>query len=268
MKKLLLFFIVLFVIKSANSQELFVYSEPASNMPSKTIGLKFTGLLPNTNTFKQRYKPEVMFGISKNWMLHLSSTFSNYYTNNTRFEGGKLYAKYRFYSNDDVHEHFRMAAYADVAFTRSPYTYDEMNLDGDNKGAQLGLIATKLINKVALSGTVSYMGLFPENKMEMHSDPHSLNALTYSLSAGSLLLPKEYVNYNQTNLNLYLELLGSKSLDKKLYTVDLAPAVQLIFNSNTKINLGYRFQLAGDMYRITNQTWLVGFEHTIFNVWK
>src|SRR4051812_22366512 len=99
MKKLFLLVTVLFVLFiKANSQELFVSAEPASNMPSKTIGLKVTGLFPNTASFKQRYKPEVMFGINKNWMVHVSSTFSNYYSGNTRYESGRAYAKYRFYS--------------------------------------------------------------------------------------------------------------------------------------------------------------------------
>lgn len=251
-----------------NSQELFIYSEPASNMPSKTIAPKFTGLFSNPGSFKQRYKPELMFGIDKNWMVHLSSTFSNYYSAATRYESSKLYAKYRFYSDDQVHKHFRIAAFADVAFTRSRYVYDEMSLEGDNSGAQLGVIATKLVNKFALSGTVAYTGLFPKNKVEMHSALNSLNAVNYSLSAGYLLLPKEYVDYNQTNLNVYLEVLGSKSLDNNKRFVDLAPALQLIFNSNTKINFGYRFQVAGNMSRMTERSWLVGFEHTIFNVWK
>jgi hypothetical protein len=34
-------------------------------------------------------------------------------------------------------------------------------------------------------------------------------------------------------------------LDRKVYFVDLAPALQLIINSNTKVNLGCRFQLDG-----------------------
>src|SRR4051812_11228675 len=141
MKKLLLMGIVFFALLKVESQELYVYSEPASNMPAKTVGLKLTGLYPAGSSFKQRYKPEIMVGFNKNWMLHLSSTFSNYYSANTRYESGKAYVKYRFYSNDDVHRHFRMAAFADVALTRSPYLYDETSLDGDNDGAQVGIVA-------------------------------------------------------------------------------------------------------------------------------
>ncbi|WP_299512721.1 hypothetical protein [Mucilaginibacter sp.] len=34
------------------------------------------------------------------------------------------------------------------------------------------------------------------------------NAVAYTLSAGYLLFPKVYQNYNQVNVNLYTELLG------------------------------------------------------------
>ena len=44
--------------------------------------------------------------------------------------------------------------------------------------------------------------------------------------------------------------LAQQSLERKAYYVDLAPAVQFIFNSNTKVNIGYRFQLRdNDMQR-------------------
>jgi hypothetical protein len=92
--------------------------------------------------------------------------------------------------------------------------------------------------------------------------------MNYSLSAGYLLLPFEYVDYRQTNLNLYAELLAQQSLDRKACYVDLAPAIQLIFNSNAKLNIGYRFQLNGDMQRMTESSWLISFERTFLNALK
>lgn len=253
-----------------NGQELYVFSEPASNMPSRSIGARFTAKYPTTSNgrFTQRYMPEVMIGVDKNWMVHVAGSFSNYYNNNLEADGAKLYVKYRFYSNDEVHRHFRMAAFADAGFSKHPYTYMDANLDGDNDGVQGGLIATQLINKLAVSGTVSYLKIFkPSNKTSI--DPSmAYHMLNYSLSAGYLLFPKEYVDYKQTNLNLYVEMLGMKALDKNDYGLDLAPAVQLIFNSNSKVNLGYRFQVAGNMKRIANQQFVVSLEHTFFNAWK
>ena len=68
------------------------------------------------------------------------------------------------------------------------------------------------------------------------------------------------------NFNIYTEFLAQQSLsDKKTYFVDAAPALQFIFNSNSKLNLGYRFQLKGNANRSMNESFLVSFEHTFFN---
>jgi hypothetical protein len=92
-------------------------------------------------------------------------------------------------------------------------------------------------------------------------------SVNYSLSAGYLLLPREYKSYDQLNMNIYAELLGQRTLDRKTFYLDLAPSVQFIFNSNSKLNLGYRFQIKGDQHRM-EKSFLVGFEHTFFNVLK
>ncbi len=60
-------------------------------------------------------------------------------------------------------------------------------------------------------------------------------------------------------------MLGQQILDKKLFFVDLAPAVQFIFNSNAKLNVGYRFQLNGNMHRMAEKQWLVSFEYVFLN---
>ena len=202
--------------------------------------------------------------------MNIGSAFSNYYRlDKLQFDGARIYAKYRFLSNDNLHKHFRLAAFAEGGFTRNEYLYDEMSLDGDNNGLQGGLIATQLINKVAVSATTSYLRIFTKNDEEHHSVlNHSSQMMSYSLSAGYLLLPKEYVDYKQMNLNLYLELLGAKCLDNNRYFVDIAPAVQFIFNSNTKINIGGRFQVQGNMLRVGQRALEIGLERTILNVWK
>ena len=66
--------------------------------------------------------------------------------------------------------------------------------------------------------------------------------------------------------SVYVELLGQKTLGRGRYYVDAAPALQLLFNSNSKLNVGYRFQLAGNALRSVERSYLVSFEHTFFNV--
>jgi hypothetical protein len=71
-------------------------------------------------------------------------------------------------------------------------------------------------------------------------------------------------------LNLYVELLGGTNLDypQERYYIDLAPAIQLIFNSNDKLNFGYRYQIAGDISRMANKSFLISYEHVFLNAIK
>jgi hypothetical protein len=264
--------ILVFCSYLAKAQELYVYTEPASNMPARSLSTKFTanynGRQVGESRLTQRYTPELMFGINKEWMVHVGGTFADMHTKKFRWESVYLYGKYRFLSNDELHSHFRMAAFADIAYSRSPFHFDEVSLQGDKSGAQLGLIATQLWNKLAVSGTVSHTQALHKSrnsKTDIYIPSRIYQVMNYSLSAGYLVLPFQYTDYKQTNLNIYAEVLAQQSLDRKAYFVDLAPAVQLIFNSNAKLNLGYRFQLKGDMVRMTENSWLISFERTFLN---
>ncbi len=252
---------------ATSAQELYIYSEPASNMPAHTIGAKATTMFYKGDL---RIVPEVMFGFNKNFMLHVAAPFSNMYTGKTRWEAAYVYGKYRFLSKDEVHQHFRMAAFGELGYSRNPYFFDEISLQGERNGAQLGLIATQLVNKFAASATVSYTGTFRPSTADplANTIAPTRNAMNVSLSSGLLVLPKEYTSYNQTNFNIYLELLGQRSFERQRYYIDLAPTAQFIFNSNTKLNLGYRFQLSGNMRRPMDRSFLVGLEHTFFNALK
>jgi hypothetical protein len=243
---------------------------PAHSLSTK-LSANYVGKLQgNQNRFMQRYTPELMFGVSKKWMIHVGGTFADMHTTNFRWESVYLYGKYRFISNDELHSHFRMAAFADASYSRSPYHYDEVSLQGDKSGVQAGIIATQLWNKLAVSATISHIQALDESRNDkvQYTPSRIYQVMNYSLSAGYLLLPFEYVDYRQTNLNLYAELLTQQSLDRKAYYVDLAPALQLIFNSNAKLNIGYRFELTGDMQRMTSSSWLISFERTFLNALK
>jgi len=267
--------VLLFCSLLAEAQELYVYTEPASNMPAHSLSAKLSANLigrqqGNSNRFMQRYTPEIMLGLNKKWMVHVGGTFADMHTTNFRWESVYLYGKYRFLSKDELHSHFRMAAFVDGSYTRSPFHYEEITLQGDRSGVQLGLIATQLWNKLAISGIVSHTQVLDESRNDkvVYIPERIYQAMNYSLSAGYLVLPFQYTDYKQTNLNIYTEVLAQQSLDRKAYYVDLAPALQLIFNSNAKLNLGYRFQLDGDMERMTESSWLISFERTFLNALK
>jgi hypothetical protein len=141
---------------------------------------------------------------------------------------------------------------------------------GDKSGVEAGLIATRLSHKLALSLTASHTQVLHNTRKNaaLFDPPRTFQTLQFSLSGGYLLLPREYKDYEQTNLNLYAELLSQRSIDNRRYYYDLAPALQLIFSSRTKLNLGYRFQLAGTMDRMARQSWLLTLESTWLGYFK
>lgn len=269
--RFLLSLIILLSAVAAATQELFPYTEPASNMPAKSMSLKLAAMYgegPHSNRLLQRYTPEVMLGISKKWMVHASLTFSDMHESYFYYESAKLYAKYRFLSNDDVHKHFRMAAFAAASHSRNHLDHNELNLNGDHTGVQAGLVATQLWNKLAVSATASIIEVFDEKRNNKAlPQQYAFESLNYSLSAGYLVLPKNYTDYNQVNLNIYAELLGGRNLDwgYEKYFLDLAPSVQLIFNSTSKLNVGYRVELKSDIYRLMKNSWMISFEYLFLN---
>jgi hypothetical protein len=214
--------------------------------------------------------PQMMFGFSKKFMFHAGATFSNMHTYNFRYESVNFYAKYRFLSKDDVHKHFRMAVFADGSKTNAPFHYDETSLMGDKSGIEFGVIATRLSNKLAVSGTFSHTQVLDKSRNNdvIYIPDRNYQVMNYSLSAGYLLLPREYTDYKQLNVNLYTELLIEQALDIKKYCMDLAPALQFIFHSNTKLNIGGRFQLSGNMSRMSKTNWQISIERTFLNALK
>jgi len=278
------------------AQELYVNTEAASNMPAGSMGLRM-----NTKFYQMEYNkmysyridPEIMLGISKNLMLHLNAYASDMYQSNLKVEGGSMYAKWRFYSADEVHRHFRMAGFGKMAlidnptaltvnstyFTPGPngeqvphlssqtYLSDEIDLDGNNSGIQAGAIATQLLHKLAVSCSASLLKRW--NNLDAAAQPgQSTVASNYSISAGWLFLPFDYKNFRQTNINLYCELLGSSALDKNANYLDIAPAIQFIFNSISRFDFSYRSQIAGNMDRLSRHAFLVRFEYNFLNLFK
>ena len=272
----LIFTLCVFYSGFIRSQELFISTEPASNMPARAIGFRLNNfVMPGyTNPVdgvnhapSYRFNPELMWGISKNSMLHINFYMSNMQQSNFSFEGGGFYYKYRFLSIDNNKRHFRMAAYAKGSIINNPINYNEINLGGDNSGATVGIVATQLLHKLAISITSGYVQGF-NNTNNNFLPGQSKSAINYSLSLGYLLFPVEYKNYDQPNLNIYAEFLGKYNPQTSEQFVDFAPGIQLIFKSKMRLDFSYRRQLTGNMFRINNQEFILKFEYNIFNAYK
>lgn len=259
--------VALLAASHAFAQELFVYTDPASNMPAKTIGIRATQSFfkdVNKGTTNYHILPEVMFGINKNLMIHAEAFVSNRNKALT-YEGVGLYAKYRFYSKDDVHTHFRMAAFGRLSTNNSDIHQDEIDINAHNSGYQLGFIVTQLLHKVALSSSVSYVQALNNGSTNKFPSNQADQAINYTISFGKLLLPKEYTNYNQTNLNVMVELLGQKLVGNSKGYLDVAPSLQLIIHSQTRVDIGYRHQIYSDAIRTAPNGLLLRLEHLLFN---
>lgn len=282
LKRILLIVLIGFsAIHFAIAQELYVFTEPASNMPAKSIGVRLTNEGMFKPTFTNRTLAEVMVGVNKNFMFHLQGFMSDM-DGNYRVEGGSIYAKYRFLSIDEAQSHLRAAAFARVSTSNRKFPSNDINLEGDNSGWQGGIVVTQLIHKLALSATIGYSSTFDQNDFRLDIDPMMMlhwpptnslyrpdEMINYSLSSGYLLLPFVYKNYNQPNFNLYVELLGKTDPANGDSYLDIAPAVQLILNSRTRIDVGYRFQAAGNMpNRYLKNMYLARVEFNFFNALK
>ena len=268
MKKYLFFFF-LFITNKIQAQELFVYTEPASNMAAKSIGFRlnnffFTDKLTNKTGY--RLVPEIMVGVSRNLMVHADAFLSTDYG---RFvvQGAGLYAKYRLLSVDEVHNHFRLSGFGRFSVNNSVIQQAAIDLNGYNTGYEVGLVATQLIHKVAISATTSITHAMDNAGKKIVPDFNNRNAVNYTLSIGKLMLPKVYTSYQQTNINLMAELLGQNNLTTGQSYLDIAPSLQFIFVSRMRADLGYRYALIKKLDRAAANGIFVRLEYNIFNVY-
>ncbi|MBE2289215.1 MAG: hypothetical protein IAE95_06645 [Chitinophagaceae bacterium] len=266
-KRVLLIAIGLLLSRAVSAQELFVYSEPASNMPAKSTGLRLTNWIMDESAagrINYHLIPELMWGINKNLMIHAEGFISNREGSLTA-EGVGLYAKYRFLSIDDLYHHFRMAAFARVSSNNGDIHQETIQTNGHNTGYQVGFVATQLLHKLALSATGYYEKA--ENNLGGNEFPvaQPSQAANYILSAGRLILPKKYTSYRQTNFNVMLELIGQFLPENGHHSVDIAPSIQFIINSQARLDIGYRQELFSDMVRTAPNGLLVRGEYLLFN---
>lgn len=266
--KIWLLAVLLMDSSASTAQELFAYTEPASNMPAHSIGLRLNNWLMKesvSGSLNYHLIPELMWGVNKNLMIHGEAFISN---RNRGFglEGGSIYAKYRFYSHDAVYRHFRMATFGRISYNNAPVHQDEVETNGHNSGFEIGWIGTQLLHRQAISASVSYEHTPFGNLISTSEIFGSSKAINYSFSTGRLILPRSYKDYGQTNFNIMVELLGQYLPENGKTYLDITPSLQFIFNSQTRFDIGYRQQLYSNMNRTAPNGLLIRVEHVLFNV--
>ncbi len=250
------------------AQELFVFNEPASNMPAKSLGIRVSNWLmynKKNGLWNEQMIPELMWGVNRNLMVHLDGFFTN---QNGNFHGVGMgtYFKYRLYTADEVNRHFRLAAYGRLSLNNSAIFQEEIDLSRNNTGYGLGLIATQLLHKQAISVSIGFSQAFNNGSANKFPSSQADQAMNWSLSTGRLIFPGHYLNYKQTNMNIMMEVLGQYLPAENKNFVDLAPSVQFIFNSQTRLDIGYKIQLYNNMNRVAPNGLMIRVEHLLFNV--
>jgi hypothetical protein len=200
-------------------------------------------------------------------MIRASAFLSN---RNNQFaaEGAGLYAKYRFFSTDDLNSHFRLAAFGRYSFNNSDIHQDQIEIMGQNTGFETGLVATKLIKKVAISSSLSFEKAFDNQPNYPFPSELGNSATNYSLSFGKLMYPKKYTSFKQTNINFMVEFVGQTINENGKSYLDVVPAIQFIFNSQARLDLAYRRELMSSMMRAAPNGIYLNLEYNFFNIIK
>lgn len=263
------FLFILFLVSFRfSAQELFVMTEPASNMPTGSIGLRMSQSLLKEkflSGYNYHLMPEIMYGASKNWMLHTSAFVSNRNTNLT-VEGGSFYAKYRVFSIDDIHSHFRLAFYGRASYNTSDIHQEEIETMGHNSGFETGIVSTQLINKLAISSSFSFEKALDNGSKNPFPNTQNNSAVNYTFSFGKLVYPKVYTTLKQTNINVMLEFMGQRLNENKKSFLDVVPSIQFIINSQARIDLAYKQQLYSEMLRTAPNGIYLKLEYTFFDI--
>ncbi len=269
MKKIFLLFIV-FIYQTVFSQELFVVTDPASNVPANSLSVNIMQSAFNEKFetgYNYHFMPEVTYGLSKNIMFRGSAFVSNR-NNQLITEGGSFMVKYRFYSTDDLNSHFRLATYGRYSFNNSDIHQEQIEILGHNSGFETGFIATKLIKKIAISSTISFEKALDNKPNYPFPDNIGNNATNYTLSFGKLMYPKKYTNFKQTNINLMVEFVGQTINENGKSFLDVVPAIQFIFNSQARLDLAYRQELMSSMFRSAPNGIYLNLYYTFFDLKK
>ena len=256
-----IFFILFLLIHNyiLSAQELYINSEPASLIPKGTKVVRLT----NSNIFLDGSNimgsignafivtPSLSYGISKKIMLSGSIQFANKpyeqdMTPNFGLNGFKIYSKQRILSTDKQKYHTRLSSFIKYSYHEDKFMKDNIDIDLQDTGFELGLIGTQLLNKLAISITTAITRISNiDEKLTQGStvkwQTTNLNTFKNSISAGYLLFPRKYNSYKQTNFNLYVEYLTNTILNENFpvrynkFRSTFAPGIQFIIMSRSRL---------------------------------
>ena len=263
-----IFFILFLLIHTyiISAQELYINSEPASLIPKGTKVVRLT----NSNIFLDGSNimgsisnafivtPSLSYGLSKKIMVSGSFQFANkpYEQDmmpNFGFNGFKLYSKQRILTTDKDKYHTRLSSFIKYSYHENKFMKDNLDLELQDTGFELGLIGTQLIKKLAISITSGFTRISNiDEKFTQGTtvkwQKTNVNTFKNSISAGYLLFPRKYKSYRQTNFNIYLEYITNTIITKDFpsrynkFLSTLAPGIQFILLSRSRLDFSYKLR--------------------------
>ena len=259
-----------FIPSLSSAQELYINTEPASLIPkgTKVVRLNHHSIFLNGTNIMGGIgnaiimSPSISYGLSKKIMVSGSFQFSNkpYEQDmmpNFGFSGFKLYSKQRILTTDKQKYHTRLSSFIKYSYHDNKFMKDNLDIEIQDTGFEFGIIATQLINKLAISVTSAVTRI--SNIDEKYTSGSTvkwqkinLNTIQNSISAGYLLFPRKYKSYKQTNFNLYLEYLTNTILTRSFpdrynkFSSTLAPGIQFIIMSRSRLDFSYKIR-SGEM---------------------
>jgi hypothetical protein len=136
MKAILLACCLMATACAAFGQELYVNTEPASNMAAHSLGIRLENQGFTSPQFKNRTTLEMMYGATGKLMVHASAYVSDFYGQSQHLEGGSVYAKYRFLIHRYRASAFPRGGVWQGIYQHNPFNTQEIALEGDNSGLQ------------------------------------------------------------------------------------------------------------------------------------
>ncbi|MBL0342522.1 MAG: hypothetical protein IPP71_17445 [Bacteroidetes bacterium] len=288
MKPLLLLCLLL-NFTAVTAQELFIHTEPASNLPKGVLGVRLAA-----NNYSELGTPRywtglsLMYGVSARLMVNVMASASNHHDSklpkelfsedgngqsvhshnatrgreyDMRFEGVNLYSKYRIFTLDGTKKHVRLAAYGQLAVATTAHDEAEPDLMGDNSGLGGGIVFTQLIKRFAHSTTIGYIHPFKYTEKSTSSEITSGNAWSYAFSMGYQIFPLKMKSYKQPGLNIYCEFLGKEyeqvTLKQNGEAVNVIGADALLSGSVLDVRPGFQLILNANTRFDVSMAWLV-----------
>ena len=259
------------------SQELYIVTHPAANLSKNR--LEFRNIVMSYQNFKYYHNS---FALNYGLLGNLTIYNDVYYSldQGYKFLGNyEFAARYRISDDDKRNYHIRTAFQSGVIIpvNANPIVDGSVEYEihpghkikfynfvnditipsvdfhtTDNYTIKNDFIITNLIKKFSATGEMGFNINLPQNEFKFG------NYFDWALSFGYLLLPREYKNYNDVNVNLYLEnkayyfyknqFLGKDIVNSGGFRLDSYLGIQSIFFSSLIVEMSYKIPVHSNEY--------------------